>query len=114
MSGPTARFPLRHISSIARRARALFSSRVMASVSVESWGLRNPDRFRIGKFADSGHAELAAEPGTLYATEWQTWIGGDHRVNEHHSGVQLGSEKFLFLAIFGPRARAEAESGIVR
>ena len=74
----------------------------------------NPDRFRVREFANARGAEFASETGTFHTAEWQTRIGGDHRVDENHSAVQLRYEKFLLLAIFGPCARTQAESGVVR
>src|SRR4029450_11675467 len=74
----------------------------------------NPNRFRVREFADAGGAELAAEAGTLDAAKRQSWIGGDHRVDENHSAVQLRCEKFLLLAIFGPCARTKSEGCVVR
>ena len=82
--------------------------------SFQSHFSRNPDRFRVCEFADSGGAEFAAEPGAFYAAKRQTRIGGDHGVDEDHSGVQLRCEKFLFFAIVGPRAGAEPKCGVVR
>jgi len=73
----------------------------------------NPDRFRVREFANACGTQFAAETGTFYAAEWQTRIGGDHRVDENHSAVQLRCEKFLLLAIFGPCARTQAECGVV-
>jgi iron complex outermembrane receptor protein len=49
----------------------------------------NPDRFCVREFAHAGGAQFAAETGAFYAAEWQTRIGGDHRVDENHSAVQL-------------------------
>src|SRR6266496_238788 len=74
---------------------------------------RNPDRFRVREFADACGTQLATKTGAFYAAEWQTRIGGDHRVDENHSAVQLRCEKFLLLAIFGPCARTQAECGVV-
>ena len=74
----------------------------------------NPNRLRIRELANSRGAEFSAKTGTFYAAEWQTRIRRDHGVDENHSGVQLGYEKLLFLAIFGPRARTQTESSIVR
>ena len=74
----------------------------------------NPNRLRVRELANSRGAEFSAKAGTFYAAEWQTRIGSDHGVDENHSAVQLRCEKFLLLAIFGPRARTQAESGIVR
>src|SRR6266487_3938756 len=75
---------------------------------------RNPDRFGVCKFADASGAEFAAEPGAFYSAERQTRIGGDHGVDENHSGVQLRREEFLFFTIIRPRAGAEPEWGVVR
>ena len=75
---------------------------------------RNPDRFRVCEFADACGAQFATKTGAFYAAEWQTRIGGDHRVDENHSAIQLRCEKLLLLAIFGPRARTQAECGVVR
>jgi len=74
----------------------------------------NPDRFRVREFANACGAEFSAKAGTLYAAEGQTRIGRDHRVDENHSAVQLRYEMFLLLGIFGPRARTQAEWGVVR
>src|ERR1043166_8476394 len=75
---------------------------------------RNPDCFRVCKFADSGGAKLAAETGALYTAKWQTRIGRDHGVDENHSGVQVRGEEFLFFRIVRPRAGTETECGVVR
>src|SRR6266576_5572998 len=74
----------------------------------------NPDRFCVCEFANACGAQLATKTGAFYAAEWQTRIGGDHRVDENHSAVQLRYENFLLLAIFGPCARTQAEGGVVR
>ena len=74
----------------------------------------NPDRFRVREFADACGTQFAAETGTFHTAEWQTRIGRDHRVDENHSAVQVRYETFLLLGIFGPRARIQAEWGVVR
>jgi len=55
----------------------------------------NPDRFCVCEFADACSAQFATKTGAFYAAEWQTRIGGDHRVDENHSAVQLRCEKFF-------------------
>src|SRR5262249_54311049 len=74
---------------------------------------RNPDRFRVREFANAGGAQFATEAGAFYAAEWQTRIGGDHRIDENHAAVQLRCEKFLLSAIIGPRARAQPERRVI-
>src|SRR6266498_3977664 len=75
--------------------------------------LRNPNRFRVCEFANAGSAKLAAKAGTFYAAERQTRIGCDQRVDENHSSLQFRREKFLLGGIVCPRARREAECGVV-
>src|SRR6266536_2413215 len=75
--------------------------------------LRNPNRFRVCEFANSHSAKLAAKAGTFHATERQTRIGCDHRIDENHSSLQFRSEEFLLGGVVCPRARREAECGIV-
>src|SRR6266513_1614705 len=74
----------------------------------------NPDRFCACEFTNACGAQFATKTGAFYAAEWQTRIGGNHRVDENHSAVQLRRKKFLLLAIFGPCARTQAECGVVR
>src|SRR5262249_16838956 len=76
--------------------------------------LGNPNRLRVCKFADTCGAKLASKTRALHATERQTRIGCHHGVNENHSGLQLGCEKFFLLSVFGPCARTQAETGVVR
>src|SRR4029077_11154820 len=73
----------------------------------------NPNRFRVCKLANTFSAELTAESGTFYTTEWQARIGRDHGVDKDHSGIQFGREEFLFFAIVSPGARAEAKCRVV-
>src|SRR4051812_6525798 len=69
----------------------------------------NPDRLDVHEFADTMDAELASEAGVLHATERETRIGRDHRVDEHLSRLDAVDEALRFAAVGCPDARAEAE-----
>ena len=75
--------------------------------------LGNPNRLRVRELANSGRAEFASEAGTFHTAERQTRIGGDHRIDENHSGLQVGYEELLLLGIIRPRAGSEAERTVV-
>src|SRR5919198_325888 len=76
-------------------------------------GLRNPNCLRIGELANSGGAEFASKTGTFHTAEWQTRIGGDHRVDENHSSFQIRREELLFLGIIRPRAGGKTKRTVV-
>src|SRR6266478_6410759 len=75
--------------------------------------LGDPDRFPIHEFANPRSTQLSAKSGTFHAAERQSWIGGDHRIDENHPRLKLGCEQLLFGPIVRPGARTETEgSGI--
>src|SRR5207248_6075670 len=71
----------------------------------------DPDSLDVAELADAVLRQLPTVPRVLHAAERQRRVGGDHPVDEHLSGIQVGGEPLLLVRVGGPRVRAEAEAG---
>ena len=80
---------------------------------MRSFRLLDKDGLRVDELTDAQGCKLAAIARHLDAAEGKPRIGGDHAVDEDHTGIKLVGEAFAFVRVFGPCACSEAKAGVV-
>ena len=69
----------------------------------------DPDRFDIDKFTDAMTGQFTPVARMFNTTKWQSWVGGDHAVDENHPGFDLIEKPVTFLPIIGPGTTTQAK-----